>query len=89
MKIAHARERHAPAGAPFRLHAALDDAGTRWLDLELSRRRAMRDDERLAHNAVLFRQPITTLDDHLARGLRVEVLGELVERFRATDAARR
>ncbi len=32
-----------------------------------------------AHNAVLFRQPVTTLDDHLARGLRVAALGELLE----------
>jgi len=87
MKIAHARERHAPAGAPFRLHAAADEAGAHWLDLEVARRRAIRADERLAHNSVLFRQPITTLDDHLARGLRVEALAEIVERFRATDEA--
>ncbi len=86
MKIAHARERNAPAGTAFRLLAAHDGAGARWIDLELARRRAMRDDERLAHNAVLFRQPITTLDDHLARGLRVEALAEIVERFRAADA---
>ena len=32
-----------------------------------------------AHNAVLFRQPVTTLDDHLARGLRVAALGELLD----------
>ncbi|HEY0444674.1 MAG TPA: fumarylacetoacetate hydrolase family protein, partial [Candidatus Limnocylindrales bacterium] len=31
------------------------------------------------HNDALFRQPITTLDDHLARGLRVEHLRPLVE----------
>ena len=87
MKIAHARERHAPAGAPFRLHAAADEAGTRWIDLEVARRRAIRADERLAHNAILFRQPVTTLDDHLARGLRVEALAEIVERFGAADEA--
>ena len=86
MKIAHARERHAPAGAPFRLHAAADEAGKRWLDLEVARRRAIRTDERLAHNSVLFRQPISTLDDHLARGLRVAALAEILERFRAADA---
>src|SRR3954470_1393183 len=85
MKIAHARERHAPAGAPFRLHAAADDAGARWLDLELARRRAAQRDDRLAHNSVLFRQPITTLDDHLARGMRVEALAEIVERFEPAD----
>ena len=81
MKIAHARERHAPAGSSFRLFAALDEAGAQWLDLEVARRRAARTDERLSHNSVLFRQPLTTLDDHLARGLRVEALAELLERF--------
>ena len=85
MKIAHARERHAPAGAPFRLHAAIDDAGARWVDLEVARRRAVRRDERHAHNSVLHRQPITTLDDHVARGLRVETLAEIVEGFESTD----
>jgi fumarylacetoacetate (FAA) hydrolase len=34
---------------------------------------------------VLFRQPLTTLDDHLARGLRVAALAEIVERFEQTD----
>src|SRR3954465_11837239 len=85
MKIAHARERHAPAGAPFRLHAAADNAGARWIDLEVARRRAAQRDDRLAHNSVLFRQPITTLDEHLGRGLRVEALAELVERFEPAD----
>jgi fumarylacetoacetate (FAA) hydrolase len=85
VKIAHARERHAPAGTPFRLHAALDDAGARWLDLEVARRRALRRNEGLAHNELVFRQPVTTLDDHLARGLRVEVLAALLERFEPTD----
>jgi fumarylacetoacetate (FAA) hydrolase len=36
-------------------------------------------DPALAHNSALFRQPITTLDDHLARGLRVEALADLLE----------
>jgi len=31
-----------------------------------------------AHNSVLFRQPVTTLDAHLAAGLRVEALADLV-----------
>ncbi len=79
MKIAHARERNAPAGAPFRLFAALDPDGRRWLDLEIVRRRAVRRDERLAHNDVLFRQSITTLDEHLARGQRVATLGAVLE----------
>ena len=85
MRLAHARERHAPAGAPFRLFAAIDADGGQWLDVELARRRAARSDDRLAHNSILFRQPVTTLDDHLGRGLRVEALGELVDRFEATD----
>ena len=38
MKIAHVRERNAPAGAPWRLAAALDADGARWLDLEEARR---------------------------------------------------
>lgn len=81
MRIAHVRERHAPVGTPYRLAAALDGAGERWLDLAPARRRAIRHDDRLAHNSVLFRQPVTTLDDHLARGLRVEALAELIERY--------
>ena len=85
VKIAHARERHAPAGTSFRLFAAADDAGAQWLDLDVARRRAARVDERLIHNSILFRQPLTTLDDHLARGLRVEALAEIVERFERTD----
>lgn len=32
MKIAHIREHHAPAGTPWRLAAALDTHGNRWLD---------------------------------------------------------
>ena len=65
--------------------AALDPAGRTWLDLEVARRRAVRSDDRLAHNSVLFRQPVTTLDDHLARGLRVEALAEILERAGAVS----
>ena len=96
MKLAHVRERHAPAGAPWRLAAALEDrpeAGAssaadpdRWVDLEVARRRAVAADRNLAHDRVLHRQPVTTLDDHLARGLRVEALAELVEGFAPRDA---
>jgi 2-keto-4-pentenoate hydratase/2-oxohepta-3-ene-1,7-dioic acid hydratase in catechol pathway len=32
-----------------------------------------------AHNSALFRQPLTTLDAHLANGLRVEALADLLE----------
>jgi 2-keto-4-pentenoate hydratase/2-oxohepta-3-ene-1,7-dioic acid hydratase in catechol pathway len=85
MRVAHVREQHAPQGTPFRLAAALDPDGQRWLDLEAARRRAVRRDGRLAHNSVLFRQPITTLDAHLARGLRVASLAEVSERFAPAD----
>src|SRR3954470_12859316 len=83
MKLAHVRERHAPAGAPWRLAAALDrdDEPATWLDLETARRRLVRADARREHNDVLFRQPVTTLDDHFARGLRIETLREIVEGF--------
>ncbi|MGZ8438993.1 MAG: fumarylacetoacetate hydrolase family protein [Candidatus Limnocylindrales bacterium] len=65
--------------------AAIDPgvAPPRWLDLEVARRRAVADDARLAHNSSLHRQPIDTLDGHLARGLRVEALRELVDGFAA------
>lgn len=93
MKLAHVRERNAPAGAPLRIAAAMlrpaDVARpiehfaepATWLDLEVARHRAVLADPRLAHDHVLYRQPVTTLDDHLARGLRVEALGELLEGF--------
>jgi fumarylacetoacetate (FAA) hydrolase len=83
MKIAHIRERHGPAGAPWRLAAARNAEATRWLDLDDARQGLVVEDPRRAHNAVLFRQPITTLDDHLARGLRVESLTEIVEGYAA------
>jgi fumarylacetoacetate (FAA) hydrolase len=83
VKIAHIRERHGPAGSPWRLAAAFDEGAepTRWLDLEVARRRAVAADARLAHNHSLYRQPLATLDDLLARGLPVEALRELVESF--------
>ena len=81
MKIAHVREAHAPAGTPWRLAAALDagEAPARWLDLEPVRRSQVQADPRLPHNSALHRQPLTSLDALLARGLRVAALGELVE----------
>ena len=87
VKIAHVRERHAPAGTPWRLAAARETGPDpkRWLDLEDARQGLVVEDPRRAHNAVLFRQPITTLDDHLARGLRVEALAEVVEGYAAAD----
>jgi fumarylacetoacetate (FAA) hydrolase len=87
MKIAHVREQTGPAGAPWRLAAALDpgQAPARWLDLESARRRAVAADPALAHDRVLYRQPISTLDQVLARGLRVEALRDLVEGFAPLD----
>ncbi|HEX2755499.1 MAG TPA: fumarylacetoacetate hydrolase family protein [Candidatus Limnocylindrales bacterium] len=91
MKLAHVRDVHAPAGAPWRLAAGLasDDDGPagplHWIDLEVARRRAVTGDPALAHDRALFRQPVTTLDDHLARGLRVAVLADLVEGFVPRD----
>jgi fumarylacetoacetate (FAA) hydrolase len=85
VRLAHVRERHAPAGTPWRLAAALDDPPTRWLDLEVARRRAVRERRELEHDHELFRRPVTTLDDHLARGMRVAALASLVEGFQPRD----
>jgi fumarylacetoacetate (FAA) hydrolase len=79
MKIAHVRERTAPAGASWRLAAAVDPDAKGWLDLEEARRALVAAEPARAHNSVLFRQPITTLDAHLARGLRVDALGDLLD----------
>lgn len=81
MRLAHVRERNAPAGTPWRLAAALDPGATSWLDLEVARRRAASANRNLAHDSALHRQPLSTLDDLLARGLRVDALAELVEGF--------
>ncbi|HUQ43679.1 MAG TPA: fumarylacetoacetate hydrolase family protein [Candidatus Limnocylindria bacterium] len=80
MRIAHVRERHGPAGAAWRL-AASAGPDQPWLDLEVVRRRLVASDARRAHNSILFRQPLTTLDDHFGRGLRIEALREIVEGF--------
>ena len=87
MRIAHVRERGAPSGAQWRLAGALgtDDRPASWLDLEVARRRAVGARPSLAHDSVLHRQPVTTLDDVLARGLRVAALGDLVEAFALWD----
>jgi len=49
------------------------------MDLEASRRSLISRDPARAHNSALFRQSITTLDAHLAGGLRVEALADLLE----------
>jgi len=81
VRIAHVRERTAPAGTPFRLAAALGpgERPRRWLDLEVARRRLVAADPGRAHNSASVRVPLTTLDDHLARGLRVAALGEVLD----------
>jgi fumarylacetoacetate (FAA) hydrolase len=81
MKVAHVRALHAPAGTPFRLAAALDGGAAEWLDLEMARRRLVEGDPHRPHGGQLFRHPISTLDAHLAAGLRVAALGELVDDF--------
>ena len=78
MRVGHIRERHAPVGTPWRLAASAGLAGA-WIDLEPARRRLVAADPGRAHNSALFRQPITTLDDVLARGFRIEALRELVD----------
>ncbi len=79
VRVAHLRERSAPAGAPWRLAATLPDG--RWLDLDVARRRLSAEDPRLQHNDPLFRRRVTTLDDHLAAGRRVETLRALLDPF--------
>lgn len=83
MRLAHVRERHAPAGSPWRLAGALDgdESAAGWIDLEVARRRAVARRPTLEHDSALHRQPLTTLDDHMARGLRVEELRDLIEGF--------
>jgi fumarylacetoacetate (FAA) hydrolase len=78
VRVGHVRERLGPAGAPWRL-AASAGVGQPWIDLDVARRRLVAADPRRAHNAVLFRQPLPTLDEVLERGLRIEALGEIVE----------
>src|SRR3954453_4209046 len=79
MGIPPLRERPAPAGAPFRLAAALPDG--RWLDLEHARRQLLRRDPRLEHNEPLFRDRPTTLDALLSAGARLDRLRLIVEPF--------
>ncbi|MDQ3493664.1 MAG: fumarylacetoacetate hydrolase family protein [Chloroflexota bacterium] len=86
MRIAHVRERHAPAGTPYRLAVALSSG--RWLDLEPARRRLVRDYPSLPHNYPLFRAPVTTLDAHLAAGARVDALRALADPFSTPDGSR-
>ena len=92
MILAHIQQLHAPAGTPWRLAAALPSTKgsrhdpDRWLDLERARRRLLAEDPERGHNSALFRTPLTTLDAHLAAGLRVAALAELVEGFALSGA---
>jgi fumarylacetoacetate (FAA) hydrolase len=84
MKIAHVRHHAGPHDGPWRLAAAVDgprDTPERWLDLEVLRRRMTSHDPGLPDRDALFGRPVTTLDDHLARGFRVERLRRIVESF--------
>lgn len=87
MKIAHVRLANAPAGAAWRLAAGLEEteAPTRWLDLDVARRRAIAARPALEHDSALHRRPVTTLDDHVARGLRVDALRDLLDGFVPRD----
>jgi fumarylacetoacetate (FAA) hydrolase len=87
VKVAHVRERHAPSGTPWRLAATLDplERPPRWLDLEVVRRRVLAADPSRAHNEALVRRPLTTLDELLANGLRVDALRTLVDDFAPRD----
>lgn len=87
MKIAHVRERHGPTGSPWRLVAALDGepSPARWIDLDIARRRLATAEPRLAHDRQVFRRAVTTLDDHLAGGLRVAALHDIVDGFMPRD----
>lgn len=78
MRVAHVRERRAPVGAPWRL-AASAGLDAPWLDIEVARRRLAAAEPRRAHNSVLFRQSITTLDELLTRGLRIDALRDILD----------
>jgi fumarylacetoacetate (FAA) hydrolase len=83
--LAHVRERNVPAGTPWRLAAARDrgELPHLWLDLEAARRGLVVEDPRRPHSSLLFRRRVTTLDDHLGRGLRVEALADIVSGYAA------
>ncbi|HET7180946.1 MAG TPA: fumarylacetoacetate hydrolase family protein, partial [Candidatus Limnocylindrales bacterium] len=78
MRVGHVRERHAPVGTPWRVVASASLTSP-WIDLEPARRRLVTREPGRAHNSALFRQPISTLDDALGRGLRIEALREIVD----------
>jgi fumarylacetoacetate (FAA) hydrolase len=85
MRLANVRPLAAPAAVPLRAAAALDPEGRRWLVLETARLRALAARPSLAQG-ILHGAPVGSLDDHLARGLRLAALEELVAGFAAREA---
>jgi fumarylacetoacetate (FAA) hydrolase len=85
MRLAHVREHNAPTGSPWRLAAALGSRASgepaAWLDLEVARRLAVAADPNLPHDSALHRQRVSTLDDHIGRGLRIAALALLVDPY--------
>src|SRR3954469_15526365 len=80
MRLAHVRALDAPPGFPWRLAAAIDGEGHRWLDLEQARERAIATRPTLARTD-LHGDPVSTLDGHPARGLRVSALRDVSAGF--------
>lgn len=89
MRIAHVRERDGPEDAPWRLAVALDSGlePGRWLDVERARRRLLDTTPALQRDVAALSSPLSTLDDLLARGLRIAALGEVLDRAVATEVA--
>ncbi len=79
MRLAHVRDKY-DQDSPWRLAAAIDGDGVYWVDLEIARQRAV-EARPVLRDRVLTKVPVTTLDDLLARGLRVAALAELVDGF--------
>jgi fumarylacetoacetate (FAA) hydrolase len=87
MRIAHVRERQAPAGTSWRV-AVSAKRDSAWLDAEVVRRRVVGARPERAHNEILFRQPISTVDELLGRGIRLAALGELIDGYAAAGGPR-
>ena len=87
MRLAHVRSAGAAASTPWRLVAALDPGGARWIDLEPARLRARAARRPGSTDAAVPTEPITTLDAHLGGGRRVAELEPLVSGFAPRDDA--
>lgn len=75
MRLAHVRPLR-DAARPWRLAAALDPDGTIWFDLETARLAVI--DAGGRRDDPVFAAPISTIDHHLSRGLRVAELEPLL-----------